>query len=72
MYVLPLQASIQYCKNGIRLILTWALSVDIVQQTTGKIPKQVKQIMDYKMQRTSDSLNEGLPIKMTRENFQRK
>ena len=23
-------------------------------------------------QRTSDSLNEGLPIKMTRENFQRK
>ena len=48
--MLPLQASIQYCKNGIRLILTWALSVDIVQHTTGKIPKQVKQITDYKMQ----------------------
>ena len=26
----------------------------------------------FKHQRTSDSLNEGLPIKMTREKFQRK
>ena len=28
--------------------------------------------VQFKLQRTSDSLNEGLPIKMTREKFQRK
>ena len=28
--------------------------------------------LDLHLSRTSDSLNEGLPIKMTREKFQRK
>ena len=34
----------------------------------------MKKKSSYKsdIQRTSDSLNEGLPIKMTREKFQRK
>ena len=29
-------------KNRIKFILTWALSVDMVQHTTGNIPKQVQ------------------------------
>ena len=31
-----------------------------------------RQMKNLSSQRTSDSLNEGLPIKMTREKFQRK
>ena len=31
-----------------------------------------KKLQTKKKERTSDSLNEGLPIKMTREKFQRK
>ena len=42
MQVWPIQSSIQYCKNQIRPILTWALIVGMVQHTTGKIPKQVQ------------------------------
>ena len=42
MQVWPLQVIMQYCKNGIKFILTWALSVDMVQHTTGRIPEQVQ------------------------------
>ena len=42
MQVWPLQAIMQHCKNWIKLILTWALSVDMVQHTTGKIPERVQ------------------------------
>ena len=42
MQVWPLQASIQYCKNRIRSILTWALSVGMVQHTRGTTPKQLQ------------------------------
>ena len=50
----PLQASMQYCKNRIRSILTWALSVGIVQHTRGTNPKQVQE------KRLYGKINHGL------------
>ena len=35
-------------------------------------PKALRRDCIYNIERTSDSLNEGLPIKMTREKYQRK
>ena len=58
MQVWPLHAIMQYCKKCIKLILTWAPSVYMVQHTTGKIPEQVQQTRVY------GTTNHGLKIQM--------
>ena len=47
--VWPLQESIQYCKNRIRSILTWTLSVGMVQHTTVKISMTGRSIWYHKI-----------------------